>query len=58
LTQRTAGGMRAAAFRMRATRRMIALLRSLDDRMLKDIGLHRSEIGSLAFGFDPNCRQD
>ena len=48
----TAAKMMGAARRMRATRRIIAQLGCLEDRTLKDLGLHRSEINSLAFGFD------
>jgi uncharacterized protein YjiS (DUF1127 family) len=34
-------------------RRGIRELRSLEDRMLKDIGVHRSEIEAAARGLDP-----
>jgi uncharacterized protein YjiS (DUF1127 family) len=32
------------------TRQTIAQLRTLDDRTLKDIGIHRSEIVSIGLG--------
>ncbi|MEC9368180.1 MAG: DUF1127 domain-containing protein [Pseudomonadota bacterium] len=45
-----------SAYRARQERRASeALLRSLDDRTLKDIGIDRSEIGSL-FGSDTGDR--
>jgi uncharacterized protein YjiS (DUF1127 family) len=44
--------MMVAARSMQATHRTIAQLGCLEDRALKDIGLHRSEINSVAFGFD------
>lgn len=40
--------MMAERRRERARRRQIHLLARLDERTLKDIGLHRAEIGSLA----------
>jgi uncharacterized protein YjiS (DUF1127 family) len=49
--------MAAKAFaglrKRRAIRATVAELRSLDDRTLHDIGIHRSEIDSIAWvGFD------
>ena len=54
---RSVAGMAAKVFaRVRkqlATRVTAAELRSLDDRTLHDIGIHRSEIASIAWvGFD------
>ena len=44
----------------RMIRDTIAQLRSLDDRALKDIGIHRSEIVSIGWGigFDRMPRRD
>ena len=54
---RSIAGMVAKAFvevrKQLAIRATVAELRSLDDRTLSDIGLHRSEIDSIAWvGFD------
>jgi uncharacterized protein YjiS (DUF1127 family) len=54
---RSLAGMAAKVFadlrKQLAIRTTIAELRSLDDRTLHDIGIHRSEIGSIAWvGFD------
>jgi uncharacterized protein YjiS (DUF1127 family) len=50
-----AAGAAVARFRKaRAERRTIAQLRALDDRTLHDIGLHRSEIASLALDVGAN----
>src|SRR5215207_7278797 len=54
---RSIAGMVAKAFvevrKQLANRATVAELRSLDDRTLSDIGLHRSEIDSIAWvGFD------
>ena len=54
---RSIAGMAAKAFvevrKQLAIRATVAELRSLDDRTLSDIGLHRSEIDSIAWvGFD------
>ena len=38
----------AAWRRQRTHRATVATLRSLDDRTLRDLGLHRSEIGGVA----------
>jgi uncharacterized protein YjiS (DUF1127 family) len=40
----------AAYWAHRAERATVAMLRSLDDRALKDIGLDRSEIESVVYG--------
>jgi uncharacterized protein YjiS (DUF1127 family) len=45
---RGAGRAFAGFAKRMAARRTIAQLRGLDDRTLHDIGLHRSEIASLA----------
>jgi uncharacterized protein YjiS (DUF1127 family) len=43
----------AAVRKQLAIRATVAELRSLDDRTLQDIGIHRSEIESIAWvGFD------
>ena len=47
---RSAGSAFAGFAKRMAARRTIAQLRALDDRTLHDIGLHRSEIASLALG--------
>jgi uncharacterized protein YjiS (DUF1127 family) len=54
---RSIAGMTAKAFagirKRRAIHSTVAELRSLDDRTLRDIGLDRSEIESIAWvGFD------
>jgi len=54
---RSIAGMVAKAFvevrKQLAIRATVGELRSLDDRTLSDIGLHRSEIDSIAWaGFD------
>ena len=55
-TRRIAGMVAKAFVEVRkqlAIRATVAELRSLDDRTLSDIGLHRSEIDSIAWvGFD------
>lgn len=40
----------------RAERVTVLMLRSLDDRTLHDIGMHRSEIGSLVYGLPKERR--
>jgi uncharacterized protein YjiS (DUF1127 family) len=40
----------SAYWQRRAQAATMAVLSSLDDRTLKDLGLHRSEIGSLVYG--------
>lgn len=40
----------SAYWQRRAQVATMAVLSSLDDRTLKDLGLHRSEIGSLVYG--------
>jgi uncharacterized protein YjiS (DUF1127 family) len=54
---RSVAGMAAKVFagvpKQLAIRATVAELRSLDDRTLHDIGIHRSEIDSIAWvGFD------
>lgn len=39
-----------SAWERRAQRITLELLQSLDDRTLQDIGLHRSEAGSVVYG--------
>ncbi len=49
------GGLRqwlAGASRQWQRRRMIAALHAMDDRLLRDIGLHRGNIESVVDGFD------
>lgn len=48
---RLAGAMR----RWSAKRRSYRTLHALDDRMLKDIGLHRSQIDRIAKRTDPDA---
>ena len=49
IVERARGAIDELRDRM-AARRTIATLRSLDDRALADIGLHRSESASVAWG--------
>lgn len=42
----------AAAHRRWQRRRMIAALQAMDDRLLRDIGIHRGEIGRVVDRFD------
>ncbi|WP_291731454.1 DUF1127 domain-containing protein [Leisingera sp. F5] len=44
--------MLRAAVRQWKRRRMIAALQSMDDRLLRDIGVYRSDIQSLVAEFD------
>jgi uncharacterized protein YjiS (DUF1127 family) len=45
---RLTGRLLAAWHRQRMHRATVATLQSLDDRTLRDLGLHRSEIGGVA----------
>ena len=48
-------GWWAAYWRRRAQRTTVLMLEALDDQTLRDIGLGRSEIGSLVYG-EPHDR--